>query len=84
LGALLSALSAALASHPVAALLVPRGERSERDYKRPGEGHQARRPRRAGAAVLVEGEPGIVRLLGADGLHVTGGIGAVKTQQSRR
>lgn len=76
--ALLSALTAALASYPVAALLVPRGARSERDYR---DLVKAIRPsaQEAGAAVLVEGEPGIVRLLGADGLHVTGGIGAVKT-----
>jgi thiamine-phosphate pyrophosphorylase len=75
-GTLQSALSAALSSNPVAALLVPRGERSERDYK---ELVKAIRPaaQGAGAAVLIEGEPGLVRLVGADGLHVTGGIGAV-------
>ncbi len=28
--------------------------------------------------MLVEGEPGLVRLLGADGLHVPGGIEAVR------
>ncbi len=76
-GALHGALTAALSSQPVAALLLPRGTRSERDYK---ELVNAVRPaaQGAGAAVLIEGEPGLVRLLGADGLHVTGGIGAVK------
>jgi thiamine-phosphate pyrophosphorylase len=71
------ALSTVLKTASVAALLVPRGARSERDYK---DLVKALRPaaQDAGAALLVEGEPGIVRLLGADGLHVTGGIGAVK------
>jgi len=75
--ALKSALSASLSSHPVAALLVLRGARAERDYR---DLVKALLPaaQKAGAAVLVEGEPGLVRLLGADGLHVTGGIGAVK------
>jgi thiamine-phosphate pyrophosphorylase len=32
----------------------------------------------AGAAVLIEGEPGLVRTLGVDGLHVEGSVAAVK------
>ena len=32
--------------------------------------------------MLVEGEPGLVRLLGADGLHVPGGVSAVKAAVS--
>jgi thiamine-phosphate pyrophosphorylase len=34
--------------------------------------------RAAGAAVLIEGEPATVRALKADGLHVAGGIAAVR------
>ena len=54
-----------------AALLLPRGNRSERSYR---ELVKAVGPvaQNAGTAVLIEGEPGLVRLLGADGLHVTG------------
>jgi thiamine-phosphate pyrophosphorylase len=75
--ALKPALASALVGNMIAAVLVPRGARSERDYK---ELVKALLPlaQGAGAAVLVEGEPGLVRLLGADGLHVTGGIGAVR------
>lgn len=75
--ALKKALAAAFARQPVAALLLPRGERAERDYK---EFVKAIVPvaQAADAAVLIEGEPGLVRTLGADGLHVTGGIGAVR------
>lgn len=74
---LAQALATALATISVAALLLPRGNRSEGDYKALVK---ALRPlaQDAGTALLIEGEPGLVRLLGADGLHVTGGIGAVK------
>ncbi|WP_055046191.1 thiamine phosphate synthase [Devosia sp. A16] len=74
---LVSALTATLERDDVAALLLPRGKLSENAYKdlakRVVPVAQAR-----GAAVLVEGEPGLVRLLGADGLHVPGGIKAVE------
>jgi thiamine-phosphate pyrophosphorylase len=75
--ALRSALDAALARGKVAALLVQRGSASERDYK---ELVKAVAPaaQRADVAVLIEGEPGLVRTLGADGLHVAGGVGAVR------
>lgn len=71
------ALTAALADNEIAALLLPRGELAENAYKSLAK---AIIPlaQTQGTAVLVEGEPGIVRLLGADGLHVTGGIKAVK------
>lgn len=73
----LAALRDALAANEVAALLLPRGARGETDYK---SLCKAVIPvaQQAGAAVLVEGEPGFVRLVGADGLHVPGGIRAVR------
>jgi thiamine-phosphate pyrophosphorylase len=70
-------LAAALATPGVAALLLPRGERSENAYKSFVKA-VAPAAQAAGVAVLVEGEPGLVRLLGVDGLHVSGGIGAVR------
>jgi thiamine-phosphate pyrophosphorylase len=69
-------LAGILARSEVPALMLPRGERSENAYKDfvkavlPGA--QA-----AGCAVLIEGEPGLVRTLGADGLHVSAGIEAL-------
>ena len=70
-------LEAALAATPVAALLVPRGVRSEGTYKTLVKA-VAPRAQAAGVAVLIEGDPGLVRLLGVDGLHVEGGVAEVK------
>ena len=74
---LVAALKSALDRQEVAALLLPRGQLAENAYKALAKAivplAQAK-----GTAVLVEGEPGLVRLLGADGLHVQGGIKAVK------
>src|SRR5688572_9309441 len=61
----------------IAALLVPRGARAEADYRVLVEA-VASDVQAAGAAVLIEGEPGAVRALEADGLHVAGGIAAVR------
>lgn len=76
-GPLVERLGRVLATPNVAALLLPRGTRSENAYK---DLVKAATPaaQAAGAAVLIEGEPGLVRMLGVDGLHVTGGIGAVR------
>ena len=70
-------LKAYLARYTVSAMLLPRGDLAENSYKAlakavipPAQSH--------GAAVLVEGDPGLVRLLGADGLHVQGGVKAVR------
>ncbi len=71
------ALDAALAEHEVAALLLPRGELPENAYKALAK-KLVPMAQAKGAAVLVEGDPGIVRLLGADGLHVTGDNKSVK------
>lgn len=78
---LATALETALAEHEVAALLLPRGELSENAYKTLGK-RLVPLAQAAGAAVLVEGDPGIVRLLGADGLHVRGDIKAAKAAVS--
>jgi len=72
-----AALDAALSRDEVAALLLPRGTLSENAYKAMAKAivpmAQAH-----GTAVLVEGKPGIVRLLGADGLHVSGDLSEVE------
>ena len=66
-----------LAQTEVSALLLPRGTRPENAYK---DFVKAVAPaaQAAGCAVLIEGEPGLVRMLGADGLHVTGGADAAR------
>jgi thiamine-phosphate pyrophosphorylase len=64
-------LADVLAAASVAALFVPRGNAAENAYKALVKAivpaAQAR-----DCAVLIEGEPGWVRTLGADGLHVLG------------
>lgn len=71
------ALKATFADREVAALLLPRGSLSENAYKTLVKSI-APLAQKAGTAVLIEGEPGLVRLLGVDGLHVPGGIKAVR------
>lgn len=61
----------------VAALLLPRGQRGDVDY-RAFVSAIAPIAQEAGAAVLIEGEPALVRPLGADGLHVNGSAAAVR------
>lgn len=73
----LSRLDEALTASPVAALLLPRGKRSEGSYKALVKA-VAPRAQAAGVAVLIEGEPGLVRTLGVDGLHVQGDVGELK------
>lgn len=68
---LLPALEAALEAQEVAALLLPRGTLGDNAYKALAKSVVPLAQHR-GAAVLVEGDPGIVRLLGADGLHASG------------
>ena len=77
----LQKLDEALAAAAVAALLIPRGQRSEGSYKTLVKGVVSR-AQAAGVAVLIEGEPGLVRTLGADGLHVEGGVSDVKAATS--
>jgi thiamine-phosphate pyrophosphorylase len=73
----LSRLDEALAASPVAALLLRRGTRGEGSYKALVKA-VAPRAQAAGVAVLIEGDPGWVRTLGADGVHVEGGINDVR------
>lgn len=74
---LLAALARFAENHEIAALLLQRGELAENAYKALAKA-VIPKAQKAGAAVLVEGEPGLVRLLGADGLHVPGGVKAVR------
>ncbi len=71
------ALRAAFDQHEVAALLLPRGQLAENAYKALCK-EIVPLAQSQGAAVLVEGQPGLVRLVGADGLHVAAGIKAVR------
>jgi thiamine-phosphate pyrophosphorylase len=59
------------------ALLLPRGTLSDADYAAL-VGAVVGEAQAVGTAVLIEGPPALVRELGADGLHVSGGIGAVR------
>jgi thiamine-phosphate pyrophosphorylase len=70
-------LDEALAASPVAALLMARGGRSEGSYKALVKA-VAPRAQAAGVAVLIEGDPGLVRTLGVDGVHVEGGVSEVR------
>jgi thiamine-phosphate pyrophosphorylase len=70
-------LDEALAATDVAALLLPRGARSEGSYKALVKAVTPR-AQGAGVAVLIEGDPGLVRMLGVDGLHVEGDAEAVR------
>jgi thiamine-phosphate pyrophosphorylase len=72
-GDILPRLSAVLANHACAAVLVPAGERAEAAYKALVKAVRSA-VQSAGSALIIEGDPGLVRLLGADGLHVTTGI----------
>jgi thiamine-phosphate pyrophosphorylase len=74
-------LDEALAAAPVAAMLIPRGKRSESSYKAVVKAVVGR-AQGAGVAVLIEGDPGLVRMLGVDGLHVEGGVAEVKAATS--
>jgi len=75
--ACLHMLDEALAATEVAALLLRRGSRSEGGYKALVKA-VAPRAQAAGIAVLIEGDPGLVRTLGVDGVHVEGGINEVR------
>jgi thiamine-phosphate pyrophosphorylase len=70
-------LDEALAATAVAALLLPRGARGEGSYEALVEAVTPR-AQAAGVAVLIEGDPGLVRTFGADGLHVEGTVDDVR------
>ena len=73
---LAAALGRILKRTQVDALLLQRGVRPENAYKDLVKA-VAPAAQAAGCAVLIEGEPGLVRTLGVDGLHVSGGPAAV-------
>lgn len=70
-------VEAMLAAVPVAVLLLPHGERADPDYvalvKSIAPFAQSK-----GVAVLLDNRPDLVKPLGADGVHITGGIKAVR------
>ncbi len=70
-------LVAALERSAVAVLLLPRGQRAENEYNTLVKS-VAPTAQKQGVAVLVEGDPGLVRKLGVDGLHVPLGLKAVE------
>ena len=76
-GALAERLTPMLATATIAALLLPRGQRVAETYASFVRSI-APLAQAAGAAVLLEGRPEIVRELGGDGLHVEGPVAAVK------
>lgn len=69
----------ALASvaEPPAALLLPRGNRSDRDYEALVS-EVTPTAQEIGTAVLIEAEPAVARRLGVDGVHLTGDVKAVR------
>lgn len=70
-GPLIARLKTLLEQHEVSALLLPRGARAENAYK-----DFAKKiipiAQAGNCAVLLEGGPGLVKMLGADGLHISG------------
>ncbi len=68
-GAFAAQLKSLLDTHEVSALLLRRGNRAENAYK---DFARTIVPigQAGGAAVLLEGAPGLVKMLDADGLHV--------------
>lgn len=70
-------LQGALETGAVSALLLPRGTQAENAYKALVKAI-APSAQQQGCAVLIEGEPGLVKTLGADGLHFTGPVAGLK------
>jgi thiamine-phosphate pyrophosphorylase len=71
------ALKRLLAGTEAKVLLIPRGNRADNAYKALVKS-LAPLAQGKDVAVLIEGRPGDVRMLGADGLHVTGGLEAIQ------
>lgn len=74
---IVAALEQIAARTEIAALLIRRADLSENAYKLLVKAI-APRAQALGAAVMIEGEPGLVRMLGVDGLHLSGGVKAVR------
>ncbi|WP_127073748.1 thiamine phosphate synthase [Pelagibacterium lentulum] len=71
------ALNSALEIVSISALLLKQGERSEEAYAQFVEAI-APLAQQKGVAVLLDNRPELVRALGVDGVHMTGGIKAVR------
>lgn len=71
------ALEHAFSRAEVSALLLPQGDRSEADY-RALVSAVSPIAQNAGCAVLLDNRPDLVAALAADGVHITGGIQAVR------
>lgn len=71
-----AALPGVLDRAPAKVLLLPRGRHGEGDYKALVKA-VVPIAQKHNVAVLIEGDPGDVKTLGADGLHVTGSIEAL-------
>src|SRR4051812_19491825 len=76
-GAFAEALKTLLATTEVAALLVPRGDRSLEAFE---AAVRVATPlaQAAGCAVLIEGDAAHARALGVDGVHINGPVPAIK------
>jgi len=74
-------LSSMLEAAPIAALLLPMGDRGLEDYRQFVR-DVAPVAQDAGVAVLIEGEPKLALALGVDGLHVEGSLAEVKAAMS--
>lgn len=70
-------LASALVVAPVAAVLIQRGTRDAAAYRAAADALVPLAQQHA-AAALLDGDAGLVRDTGADGLHVTAGIEALK------
>lgn len=70
-GTPVDALAAVLAAASVSAVLLTRGDLSENGYKTAAK-LLVPVVQAAGSAALIEGDPGLVRMLDADGLNVVG------------
>ncbi|HUV32963.1 MAG TPA: thiamine phosphate synthase [Devosiaceae bacterium] len=70
-------LGEALDAAPVAAVLIPRGGRPDAPY---ADAIRALVPvaQARGAAALADNDPALARAAGADGVHMTGGVDALK------
>lgn len=77
-----TALAGLLEGHQVAALIVRRGERDDRTYRTLLE-TVLEPAQRAGCAVLVDDDIDLALAIGADGVHVSGGVKAVSTAVER-
>lgn len=75
--AVLPAFRSALAATPIAALFLPIGERDENEYTNLVKDLMPT-AQNAACAVILDNRPGLVGTLGADGVHMSSGIRALR------